>query len=494
MRFISGVLAALVVTTSALPKRASDRMQWNETCVGIESKSKENWKKTEIGEWFIVSANAEDIYTKDIQKTIQSWDHPPSLYGFYCSPMSHCDANLDKDQCLEPLAGSRAALYFLMWSIANLNNWMVSVLEAVDHTAGVANGLAADLVKNFATNMENIPLDNAGPSMAAGFLGSLAAIFPPAAAIGGLGSGLATVGSGILSLTSNNKPVELEPKFNDFANITTYIAKASEGMQNSIETYTRWLLTSVPSNDRSNGIYYVDDPNSLPNVLLNGDFAEPITSPILPDSIYVSLFSAAIAMLWKGEAASVIKITHDVPSLSKPICENEDVFKGNKFCDSEGNAYLVFRWDTSWNETPWQKGVADKFKKLKGVDKLGDYRLTIETVAKASEHASSKNGGKPYYEWDTNRVIDHMNEDPNNKVQFSGFNLPFCKLGPMWNGGQYELLESDECDAECQTIWAMRNCFQTIEEDHPGGGILHFSKECDFRDCPKICIGGFAGC
>ncbi|KXG45680.1 uncharacterized protein PGRI_034470 [Penicillium griseofulvum] len=494
MRFVSGVLAALVVTANSfvLPKR-EESMEWNETCIGIETKTRDTWKKTEIGEWFISMANAEDIYTKDIQKTIQSWDHPSSLYGFYCSPMSYCEANLDKDQCLDPRSGARPGLYFLMWSIANLNNYMLSVLNAVEHTSSVAIGLSANLVETFATNMDNIPLVNAGPSMAAGFLGGLAAIFPPSAALGGLGSAAATIGGGIISLLDNEKPVELEPKFNDFKNITNYIARASEGMQMGIEKYTRWLLTSIPSNDRSHGVWYIDDPNSLPNVLRDGAFAEPITSDVLPDSIYVSLFSAAIALLWRGEPAGVVKITHEYSKLSKPICENKDAWKGNKYCDDQGNAYLLIRLDSSWNTTPWDDGIEDKFKKLKGVEKLGDYRISIKTVVKASEHAASKNGGRPYYEWNPSNFIDHINEDPRNRVEFSGFNLPFCELGLFRGGGDPGLLDRDECDTECQTIWAMRNCFVGLDREHPNRGGIPFERECDYREC-KFCMGGFAGC
>lgn len=108
--------------------------------------------------WQIFRASVEGIYTQDIQKTIQSWesDDQSSIYGFYCSPMSHCEANLDKDQCLDPEHPIRPALYFVMWSIANLNNWMDSLLTAVDHTASIADARAADMVNTFATNMENI--------------------------------------------------------------------------------------------------------------------------------------------------------------------------------------------------------------------------------------------------------------------------------------------------------------------------------------------------
>jgi hypothetical protein len=237
--------------------------------------------------------------------------------------------------------------------------------------------------------------------------------------------------------------VNREPKFNDFTEVTKYIAKASEVMQNSIEDYANWLLTSVPSNDRSNGIHYVDDAKSLPNVLLDGDWAEPKTSPNLPDGIYVSLFSAAISILWKGELANVIKVPHDVKFLSTPVCEDEKMFGDNRWCDNDGNAYLLLKWKTDWFHNPWEDDLPGKFMDLKGVDKLGDYRLSVENVAKASEHAASLNGGAAYYEWDVERVMDHFSQDANNMNQFSAFNFPFCELN-----NTFEPLDVDDCDGE----------------------------------------------
>ncbi|KAJ5374035.1 hypothetical protein N7517_006041 [Penicillium concentricum] len=329
--------------------------------------------------------------------------------------------------------------------------------------------------------MENIPLVNAGPALAAGFLGSLASIFPPAAVAGGFASGLATIGAGLLSVTSNSKPVELyvelnrteEPKFNDFTDITTYIAKASEGMQKSIETYTQWLLTSIPSNDRDNGINYIYDPKSLPNVLLDGDFAEPRISDVLPDGIYVSLFSAAVALLWKEEGARVVKISHELPTLSKLVCDHEKVMYGNKWCDSEGNAYILLGWDNTYFRTPWDQAATENLQDLKGIDKLQEYRLSIEIVSTASEYASLLNGGRSYYEWNTARVIEHMNQDEKNMAKFSGFNLPFCNIAPSaYDVGGEVLLDMAECDEQCQIIWAMRNCFQGEDPEHPGLGLF----------------------
>lgn len=127
-----------------------------------------------MGEWFVVRyviwprsrvlptytvyrAGSEGIYTQDIQKTVQSWgNNGTGMYGFYCSPISHCDGNFDKDACEDHEVKVRPWLFFILWSIRNFNNWMVSLVTAVDHTAGVADGMAGKLVDTFSNNVEDV--------------------------------------------------------------------------------------------------------------------------------------------------------------------------------------------------------------------------------------------------------------------------------------------------------------------------------------------------
>jgi hypothetical protein len=297
--------------------------------------------------------------------------------------------------------------------------------------------------------------------------------------------------------------VTREPKFNDFTEVTKYIAKSSEVMQQTVEDYANWLLTSTPENDHSKGQYYTDDPKSLVNILVDGDWAEPQTVPNLPDGIYVSLFSTAISILWKKELASVVKIPHDAKFLSTPVCEDEKMFGDNRWCDGDGNAYFLFHWTTDWFKKPWDDEIPGKLMDLKGVDKLGDYRLSVENVVRASENAASLNNGNPYYEWDVEKVMDHFEKDANNMNQFSAFNFPFCDVGNS------DPLDKDECDGEvrndipyllvlgskidsdiqCQVIWAMRTCFSDAQIAKEGFSSLNFQDECDLRDC-KICLGG----
>jgi hypothetical protein len=90
----------------------------------------------------------------------------------------------------------------------------------------------------------------------------------------------------------------------------------------------------------------------------------------------------------------------------------------------------------------------DTFKSLKGVDKLGEYGMSIETVVRATQNAANRNGGKPYYEWTQDRVMEHFGLDEANLNEFVAFNFPFCDLEP---GTEDLTIERMECDAEVNT-------------------------------------------
>jgi hypothetical protein len=47
----------------------------------------------------------------------------------------------------------------------NLNNWMESLVTAVENTAGIADGLSAKLVDTFATNAKTVVCGDAMPEI-----------------------------------------------------------------------------------------------------------------------------------------------------------------------------------------------------------------------------------------------------------------------------------------------------------------------------------------
>ena len=99
-------------------------------------------------------ANVQEEYTEDIQKTIQSWGYSQGLYSFHCEPMQHCDGNFETDECMENQGTAR--VYFINYAISNFNNWMTSLSEAVDRTAGIADGMAASLVDTFSSTPDDL--------------------------------------------------------------------------------------------------------------------------------------------------------------------------------------------------------------------------------------------------------------------------------------------------------------------------------------------------
>jgi hypothetical protein len=217
-------------------------------------------------------------------------------------------------------------------------------------------------------------------------------------------------------------------------------------MQHVIEDYAHWALQSIPTNDPDNFVYYCDDPHAMPRLLEDGFFAEPVIEGVLPDSIFTSLYSGAISILWGNEQAVVVRVHPDEPTLDTPPCETEGFFDGNVFCDADGYAWLLIHYPSNGDifQTPDQD-IMDTFKSLKGVDKLGDYGMTIETVVRATQNAANRNGGKPYYEWSQDGVMEHFSEDPKNLEQFVAFNLPYCDLVP---GTEDLTIDYMECDAE----------------------------------------------
>jgi hypothetical protein len=69
--------------------------------------------------------------------------------------------------------------------------------------------MLSNLLKLSITNISLKPLANAGPALAGGILGSIAALIPAVAPAAGLGGGFAAIAGGIIALLAGNKRVEL---------------------------------------------------------------------------------------------------------------------------------------------------------------------------------------------------------------------------------------------------------------------------------------------
>lgn len=258
-----------------------------------------------------------------------------------------------------------------------------------------------------------------------------------------------------------------EPKFNDFADVTSYLADASSTLQTALEDYARWVLTETPNNDRANGIYYIEDQRALPRQLSTGAFAEAIEVDRLPDNLYASLFSGAITELWNKDQVIVVKIPSDESLLDGPACDESGPFVGRRYCDDDGNSYVILKYPElgSWLDRPWDDSTREAFMDVNGIDKLEDYGLSVGAVAIGTETAYIRNNNEPGYGWNPETTMEFLMEDPENMINFVTFNFPFCDLGlhePFLGR-----VEDEACDAECQILYSLTNrCTLYFPWDH----------------------------
>lgn len=187
-------------------------------------------------------------------------------------------------------------------------------------------------------------------------------------------------------------------------------------------------MIEIPVNDPENNVYYGDNVYDLPGLLADGKFAEPVIADVIPESIYISLFSAAITNLWEKEHAVVIKVHPDEVRIETPPCKSSKFFEGNSWCDEKGQAFILLKYPDRSYGAPSHSDVLHAMKNLPGIDKLEDYHMDIGTVVRATEVAANKNGGKPYHKWDPKNTLDHMLESEDNMKEFVTFNFPFCDL------------------------------------------------------------------
>lgn len=263
------------------------------------------------------------------------------------------------------------------------------------------------------------------------------------------------------------------------------------------------MLTSVPEQDRDNDIYYIDARGSLPSIIEDGSFAEPVQVDRLPDNLYASLFSGAITELWNNEQAIVVKIPSDEYILDTPPCDDKNLFAGRRWCDESGNQYTLLKYPElgSFVDEPWTDDGRSAWMDLPGYDKLEDFQLSIEAVAKATENAYYKNDEEAYMDWNPDTTFDFLLEDDNNLVQFVTFNFPFCDLagdpdafGSWKRDDEDTRIDKDDCDGECHILWRISNgCTGFFPWDYTEA--MHWKDSCDWipGGCKGCTPGGFVG-
>lgn len=249
----------------------------------------------------------------------------------------------------------------------------------------------------------------------------------------------------------NSNGQNREPKFDDFKDVSDYVASSTENMIKGLESFVNKVLIETPED--SDDYDYAEDPTGLPQILKDGTFTESVSVSSLDERIYTSIFSGAITTVWRNERAVIVKVHSDEPTLDDPPCETDDFFKDNIWCADDETAHILLKFPekNTWYKDPMSKDVIDEFKDVPGIDDLEDFGINIETVARGSVLASKLNDGKPYYKWDADATIDHLKDNTDDLAQFSTFNLPVCELDTKsFDGSDADIpgIDDDDCGPE----------------------------------------------
>jgi hypothetical protein len=185
-------------------------------------------------------------------------------------------------------------------------------------------------------------------------------------------------------------------------------------LRQAVKHFGESMINETP--DNSEYYTYVSDPNALPQLLKNGDFAEKVEAGDQDDldtAMSKSVFSAAVSYLWYQDWGYIVNVSRPVYDID-PCTYDTDYLRE---CDDSGRAYIFLR--------------QDKDPRLKGYDDLGKYNLDGLELAESSGYLQSKKG----YEgsWENDELIDEISAGnlPNGVAAF----LPVCNLDdlyPVW--------------------------------------------------------------
>jgi hypothetical protein len=166
-------------------------------------------------------------------------------------------------------------------------------------------------------------------------------------------------------------------------------------MQTSINTFVNNVLFNIPEStpgptgtDGQTGYEY--DPQQLPQILNSGQWAvaPPGGLPITTESTLSAIIaSPAINSLWASAQVVVTRIS--TIGLGRNPCDQDVIFdQGVKYCNGD-TMYVLQAW-------PYDRSLesidSTTPETVPGFDQLGDYGLSVETIAIAAENIQIAGG------------------------------------------------------------------------------------------------------
>lgn len=213
--------------------------------------------------------------------------------------------------------------------------------------------------------------------------------------------------------------------FKTYAGIQDDLATSVSNVVDAVEDFALKAITEKPSKTGDN---YVQDNHGIPKILANGVFAEPRRISTIPDGVVAGLVSPIIDHLWNKQQVVLVKA--DEEGLGTNPCPNinnggiSGISDDAIWCDPAGVAHILISWPHRVNF--WNQGVVSDALEVTGIDKIGDYNLTIEAIRTSADRSQLRRGYLPDPD-DPEFTKDILfNEDVEKTENLVSFTMPVC--------------------------------------------------------------------
>ncbi|RJE21677.1 hypothetical protein PHISCL_05978 [Aspergillus sclerotialis] len=392
-------------TTSSLPPIS--------TLCEADGKTKETWNEFNMGSWVGYLANKFSPYDTDFPTTLA--DHSDGVYDWDCEIDVRCSWKITGDGCNNGNP-ENPRNFFVLTAIQHFYDWIQSALDAIQNSKIDFAVQSMSLTTTFTDHDIETSAQDWLPLALSGFLGGLSGIAAVARSASSgllaLAGGAAGTEGGISAATASNSATIIQEELDKMSGMEDAVANTTEILRSAFRNFGKSMIDEVP--DNSEYYAYGSDPNALPKLLANGDFAEKVTSDdqeALDEAIGKAIFGAAISYLWVQEGGYIVDVSRSVYKVD-PCTYDTDFLR---ICE-DGRSYIFLRND---HIDP----------RLKGTTELEKFNVNAKELAESSSYVQSKLGynAAPGTE---DYIATMLNGDAPNSV-FA--NIPVCNLDDLYD-------------------------------------------------------------
>ena len=362
--------------------------------------TREGWVEFGIGAFIQSVAVDAQPFSQGFQDTMK--DLAGGIGNYACGPDLQCEVTGALSDACSDAPEAVAALI----GMANFNNFFRSLREEIRDELDVLSNELAALTNLFAPpDISSIPSDSdiQLPSLLLTAFGALAAIFPPLA---GVGAAATITGAALPAFFEMEEDPRFGSNFDAFADIGASVGAVRDQLTQGLEDFVDQRLNIVPTGPAGD-TFYREDPTELPQILANGDFAEPtVNLPAgISDNLRTVLSAHIVNKLWTDQKAFITKFSQTALARggtgADPCGGNDNVFNSdNKFCDEDGNAYVlqkipndaILSGEAEGVEFSRRSLIDLSLTRLPGAEALSDFGLDVQTIAQSSESNQNRFG------------------------------------------------------------------------------------------------------